>query len=61
MMNVLPIALRVRRDLRAGELTILLASIVVAVAAMTAVGFFTDRVAAAVMKAQASEVLAANP
>jgi putative ABC transport system permease protein len=48
-----------RRDLRAGELTILLAAVVVAVTAMTAVGFFTDRVGGA-MKSQASEVLAAD-
>jgi putative ABC transport system permease protein len=48
-----------RRDLRAGELTILLVAVVVAVTAMTAVGFFTDRVGGA-MKAQASEVLAAD-
>jgi len=48
-----------RRDLRAGELSILVAAIVVAVTAMTAVGFFTDRVAGA-MKAQASQVLAAD-
>jgi putative ABC transport system permease protein len=47
------------RDLRAGELTVLLLSIVVAVAAMTAVGFFTDRVGRA-MKSQAAEVLAAD-
>jgi putative ABC transport system permease protein len=47
------------RDLRAGELTILVAAIVLAVMAMTAVGFFTERVGRAV-KAQASEVLAAD-
>lgn len=47
------------RDLRAGELSILLAAIIVAVTAMTAVGFFTDRVAGA-MKDQASQVLAAD-
>lgn len=59
-MNILAMAWRsFRRDLRAGELSILLAAIVVAVAAMTAVGFFTDRVGGA-MKAQASEVLAAD-
>jgi len=48
-----------RRDLRAGELSILVAAVIVAVTAMTAVSFFTDRVGAA-MKAQASEVLAAD-
>ena len=47
------------RDLRAGELSILLAAVVVAVTAMTAVGFFTDRVGGA-MKDQASQVLAAD-
>ncbi|MEZ5564102.1 MAG: FtsX-like permease family protein [Gammaproteobacteria bacterium] len=47
------------RDLRAGELSILLAAIVVAVTAMTAVSFFTDRVGGA-MKEQASQVLAAD-
>ncbi|MCL4792751.1 MAG: ABC transporter permease, partial [Gammaproteobacteria bacterium] len=47
------------RDLRAGELSVLLAAIVLAVTAMTAVGFFTDRVGAS-MKEQASQVLAAD-
>lgn len=47
------------RELRGGELTILIAAMVVAVTAMTAVGFFTDRVGRAV-KAQAAEVLAAD-
>jgi len=59
-MKVLGFALRAfRRDLRAGELSILLAAIIVAVTAMTAVGFFTDRVGGA-MKDQASQVLAAD-
>lgn len=59
-MKVLRFALRAfRRDLRAGELSILLAAIIVAVTAMTAVGFFTDRVGKA-MKDQASQVLAAD-
>jgi len=48
-----------RRDLRAGELSVLLAAIVLAVASMTAVGFFTDRVGRAV-RAQAAESLAAD-
>lgn len=48
-----------RRDLRAGELSLLLAAVIVAVTAMTAVGFFTDRVGGA-MKEQASQVLAAD-
>ncbi len=47
------------RDLRAGELSILLLAIVVAVTAMTAVGFFTDRVGSAI-RSQASAVLAAD-
>ena len=47
------------RDLRAGELTVLLAAMVVAVTSMTAVGFFTDRVGRAV-GAQAAETLAAD-
>ena len=47
------------RDLRAGELSILLVAIVVAVSAMTAVGFFTERVGRAI-KSQASAVLAAD-
>ena len=47
------------RDLRAGELSVLLAAIVLAVTAMTAVSFFTDRVGTS-MKEQASQVLAAD-
>ena len=47
------------RDLKAGELWVLFVAIVVAVAAMTAVGFFTDRVGRAI-KEQASAVLAAD-
>ena len=47
------------RDLKAGELSILLFAIVVAVTSMTAVGFFTDRVARAV-QSQAAETLAAD-
>jgi len=59
-MKVLGFALRAfRRDLRAGELSILLSAIIVAVTAMTAVGFFTDRVGGA-MKDQASQALAAD-
>ena len=33
-----------RRDARAGELRLLVAALVVAIAALTAVGFFTDRI-----------------
>ena len=59
-MKVLRFALRAfRRDLRSGELSILLAAVIVAVTAMTAVSFFTDRVGGA-MKDQASQVLAAD-
>ncbi len=47
------------RDLRGGELTVLLSAVVLAVAAMTAVGFFTDRVAQAI-RAQAGSVLAGD-
>lgn len=47
------------RDLKAGELTVLLVAMVLAVTSMTAVGFFTDRVGRAI-KAQASASLAAD-
>jgi len=47
------------RDLRAGELSILLIAIVIAVTAMTAVGFFTDRVGRAI-KLQAGAVMAGD-
>jgi len=47
------------RDFKAGELTVLLMAVVVAVTSMTAVGFFTDRVGRAV-EAQAAETLAAD-
>jgi putative ABC transport system permease protein len=47
------------RDFKAGELTVLLTAVVVAVTSMTAVGFFTDRVGRAV-EAQAAETLAAD-
>ena len=47
------------RDVRAGELAVLVTAVVVAVTAMTAVGFFTDRVGRAI-SAQASAVLAAD-
>jgi putative ABC transport system permease protein len=59
-MSAWPFALRsLLRDLRAGEISVLLAAIVVAVAAITAVGFFTDRVGRAIRQ-QASAVLAAD-
>ena len=47
------------RDWRSGEVIVLLAALVVAVAAMSAVTFFTDRVRAAVSQ-QAGEALAAD-
>ncbi len=55
-----PFALRsLSRDFKAGELTVLLMAVIVAVTSMTAVGFFTDRVGRAV-QAQAAETLAAD-
>ncbi|HUO81274.1 MAG TPA: FtsX-like permease family protein [Gammaproteobacteria bacterium] len=59
-MPALAMALKaLAREWRSGELAVLFAALVVAVAALTAVGFFTDRVAQAV-ELQASEVLAAD-
>jgi putative ABC transport system permease protein len=54
------LALRMlRRDWRAGELRLLTIALVIAVASVTSVSFFTDRVERA-MQRQASEVLAAD-
>jgi len=47
------------RELRSGEVMVLLAAVSLAVAALTAVGFLTDRVSRAVER-QANEVLAAD-
>lgn len=47
------------RDLKAGELSVLLIAMTLAVTSMTAVGFFTDRVGRAV-QAQAAQTLAAD-
>ena len=47
------------RDWRAGELTVLVAALLVAVAAMTGVAFLTDRVSQAV-ELRAAESLAAD-
>ena len=47
------------RELRAGEVLVLLSAVVLAVAALTAVGFLTDRIGKAVAR-QANEVLAAD-
>ncbi|MEJ2466458.1 MAG: FtsX-like permease family protein [Candidatus Thiodiazotropha sp.] len=54
------LALRMlRRDWRAGELRLLTIALVIAVASVTSVSFFTDRIERA-MQRQASEVLAAD-
>ena len=59
-MRVLVMAWRtLRREWRSGELAVLLISLIVAVAALTGVGFLVDRIGRAV-QAQASEVLAAD-
>jgi len=47
------------RDWKSGELAVLLAALLVAVTALTAVGFFTDRIGQAVTL-QAAEVIAAD-
>ncbi len=47
------------RELRSGEVIVLLAAVTLAVAALTAVGFLTDRIGRAVAR-QANEVLAAD-
>ncbi len=59
-MQVLRFALRnLWRDLKSGELSVLLLALSVAVLSLTAVGFFTSRIAQGV-RAQAAEVLAAD-
>jgi putative ABC transport system permease protein len=59
-MKMLGFSLRaLRRNWRAGELKVLAAALVIAVASITSVGFFTDRVRLA-MSQQASELLAAD-
>lgn len=47
------------RELRSGEVLVLLAAVALAVGALTAVGFLTDRIGKAVAR-QANEVLAAD-
>ena len=47
------------RDFKAGELRVLALALLVAVASVTAVGFFTDRIGRAVER-QAGDVLAAD-
>ncbi len=59
-MKALAFALRsFRRELRSGEVLVLLSAVVLAVGALTAVGFLTDRIGKAVAR-QANEVLAAD-
>ena len=48
-----------KRDIQAGELRVLALSVLVAVASVTAIGFFTDRVGKAMVR-QASDILAAD-
>jgi putative ABC transport system permease protein len=60
LMQVLRFALRnLWRDLKSGELSVLLLALCVAVLSLTAVGFFTNRISQGV-RAQAAEVLAAD-
>src|SRR5271163_2099316 len=59
-MQVLRFSLRnLWRDLKSGELSVLVLALTVAVLSLTAVGFFTSRISQAV-SAQAAEVLAAD-
>src|ERR1700728_4190902 len=59
-MQMLRFALRnLWRDLKSGELSVLLLALCVAVLSLTAVGFFTNRISQGV-RAQAAEVLAAD-
>ena len=59
-MKAVAFALRsFKRELRSGEGLVLLAAVALAVAALTAVGFLTDRIGKAVAR-QANEVLAAD-
>lgn len=58
--RILRFALRnLWRDLKSGELSVLMLALSVAVLSLTAVGFFTDRISQGV-RAQAAEVLAAD-
>jgi putative ABC transport system permease protein len=59
-MQIVRFALRnLWRDLKSGELSVLLLALTVAVLSLTAVGFFTSRISQGV-RAQAAEVLAAD-
>src|SRR5207244_8130069 len=56
-MKTVPVAMRMlRRNWSAGELRVLLLALLIAVASVTTVGFFADRVQAA-LDAQANELL----
>jgi len=60
LLQMVRFALRnLARDLKSGELSVLLLALSVAVLSLTAVGFFTNRIAQGV-RAQAAEVLAAD-
>ena len=60
MLNILKYSFRLLlRDWRAGELRVLFIAIALAVASVTSVGFFTDRVAQT-LRQQANELLAAD-
>ena len=60
MLHELGMALRLLlRDLRAGELTLIAVAVIIAVAGMTTVGFFTDRVQLALNR-QANQLLGAD-
>jgi putative ABC transport system permease protein len=59
-MSFFPFALRLlRRDARAGELRLLTAALIIAVAALTAVGFFADRVRQS-LEREANQLLGAD-
>jgi putative ABC transport system permease protein len=59
-MSFFPFAVRMlRRDAKAGELRLLVAALVVAIAALTAVGFFADRVRQA-LEREANQLLGAD-
>ena len=59
-MNLVKLSLRMlRRDLRAGELHVLIFALVIAVGGMTTVGFFTDRVQLALSR-QGNQLLGAD-
>ena len=60
MLKILKYSFRLLlRDWRAGELRVLFIAVVLAVASVTSVGFFTDRVAQT-LRQQANELLAAD-